>query len=187
MSTPDSTPWQSFYVMLGSSAAALIGLQFVVIALIANMRRLANPSTIHAFGTPTVTHLGGALIISAMMSAPWPSPVPIVVALVVSGVIGLGYAVIAINRVRRQTGYEMDGEDWLWYAVVPCGLYAALVVAGLMLLAPSRVALFLVAGAALGLLLLGIRNSWDSITYVVSGGGAEGGEQPPEPPPASHS
>ena len=48
--------------------------------------------------------------------------------------------------------------------------------AGLLLLAPSRVALFVVGGAALGLLLLGIRNSWDSITYVVAGGGAEGGK-----------
>src|SRR5262249_3919006 len=159
-------PWQSFYVMLGSSAAALIGLQFVVVALIANIRQLANASTINAFGTPTVAHLGGTLVISAIMSAPWPSPIPVAVALVISGVGGFGYAVIVIRRVRQQAGYEPDWEDWLWYAVVPCGLYAALALAGLLLLAPSRVALFVVAGAALGLLLLGIRNSWDSITYV---------------------
>ena len=66
-------PWQAFYVMLGSSAAALIGLQFVVVALVGNTRKLATAATIHAFGTPTVAHLGGALIISAIMSAPWPS------------------------------------------------------------------------------------------------------------------
>ena len=161
-------PWQSFYVMLGSSAAALIGLQFVVVALVANMRQLATASTIHAFGTPTVAHLGGTLIISAIMSAPWPSPVPIAVALTILGVVGVGYVVIVIRRVRRQIGYEPDSVDWLWYAVVPCGLYIALVITGLMLLAPSRVALFVVAGVALGLLLLGIRNSWDSITYVVA-------------------
>jgi hypothetical protein len=166
-------PWQSFYVMLGSSAAALIGLQFVVVALIANMRQLATPSTIHAFGTPTVAHLGGTLIISAIMSASWPSPVPVAVALTMLGAAGVGYVVIVIRRVRRQIGYEPDVEDWLWYAVVPCGLYIALVVAGLMLLAPSRVVLFVVAGAALGLLLLGIRNSWDTITYVVASPGAD--------------
>lgn len=165
--------WQSFYVMLGSSAAALIGLQFVVVALIANIRQLATPSTIHAFGTPTVAHLGATLIISAIMSAPWPSPVPVVVALTMLGLAGVGYVVIIIRRVRRQIGYEPDLEDWLWYAVVPCGLYIVLVVAGLMLLAPSRVVLFLVAGAALGLLLLGIRNSWDTITYVVANPGVD--------------
>jgi hypothetical protein len=165
--------WQSFYVMLGSSTAALIGLQFVVVALVANMRQLATASTIHAFGTPTVAHLGGTLIISAIMSAPWPSPVPVAVALTILGVGGVGYVVVIIRRVRRQVGYEPDLGDWLWYAVGPCGLYIALVVAGLMLLAPCRVALFLVAGAALGLLLLGIRNSWDSITYVVANRGAD--------------
>jgi len=178
-------PWQAFYVMLGSSAAALIGLQFVVVALVGNTRKLATAATIHAFGTPTVAHLGGALIISAIMSAPWPSPVPVAVALVICGVVGLGYAVIVINRVRRQTGYEMDGQDWLWYAVVPCSLYVAVAVAGLTLPTTSRVAPFVVAGAALGLLLLGIRNSWDSITYVVAVGAEEGSrtERPLKPPP----
>ena len=88
------------------------------------------------------------------------------------GVAGVGYVVIVIRRVRRQIGYEPDLQDWLWYAVVPCGLYIVLVVAGLMLVAPSRIVLFLVAGAALGLLLLGIRNSWDTITYVVASPGA---------------
>jgi hypothetical protein len=75
----------------------------------------------------------------------------------------------AASRLHR---YEL--EDWLWYAVVPCGLYIVLVVAGPMLLAPSRVVvLFLVAGAALGLLLLGIRNSWDTITYVAANPGVD--------------
>jgi len=142
-------PWQGFYVMLGSSAATLIGLQFVVVALVSNMRKLATAATIHAFGTPTVAHLVSALIISAIMSAPWPSPVAVAVALVICGVVGLGYAVIVINRVRRQTGYEMDGQDWLWYAVVPCSLYVGLAVAGLTLPTTSHVAPFVVAGAAL--------------------------------------
>ena len=162
--------WQSFYVMLGSSAAALIGLQFVVVAIIANIRRMATTATIHAFGTPTVLHLGSALVISAIMSAPWPSPGPVAVALALCGLGGLGYAVIVVRRVRRQTGYKPDWEDWLWYGVVPCTLYVALAVAGVLLTARGRVALFVVAGAALGLLLLGIRNSWDTITYVVAGG-----------------
>ncbi len=30
--------WQSFYVLVGSAGAALIGIQFVVVALIANLR-----------------------------------------------------------------------------------------------------------------------------------------------------
>lgn len=173
-------------MMLGSAAAALIGLQFVVIALIGNTRKLASMATINAFGTPTVTHLAGALILSAIMSAPWPSLGSAAVAVVVCGVGGLGYALIAIYRVCRQAGYEPDSEDWLWYAAVPCSLYGALGVAGSLLPTRSRVALFVVGGAALGLLLLGIRNSWDTITYVVADAPADDGtrQRPLNPPPA---
>ncbi|HEU5250224.1 MAG TPA: hypothetical protein VFW15_09565, partial [Thermoanaerobaculia bacterium] len=67
---PRLSAWESFYVIVGSSAAALIGLQFVVITLIAGMRRRPTPDTIRAFGTPTVVHLAGALLVSAIMSAP---------------------------------------------------------------------------------------------------------------------
>jgi hypothetical protein len=41
--------WENFYVIVGSSGAALIGMQFVVIALIANRRALASAEAIHAF------------------------------------------------------------------------------------------------------------------------------------------
>ncbi len=48
---PGLLPWVSFYVVLGSAAAALIGVQFVVLALVANLRTLATPESIRAFGT----------------------------------------------------------------------------------------------------------------------------------------
>jgi hypothetical protein len=64
--------WETFYVVVGSSGGALIGLQFVVMTLIAD-RNLASADTLGAFGTPTVVHLTGALVVSAIMSAPWPS------------------------------------------------------------------------------------------------------------------
>jgi len=38
---------------VGSSAAALIGIQFVVIALIANLRKPATEDPIRAFATPS--------------------------------------------------------------------------------------------------------------------------------------
>ena len=62
--------WEAFYVIVGSSGGALIGLQFVVITLIAESRNLTGGGALGAFGTPTVVHLTGALGISAIMSAP---------------------------------------------------------------------------------------------------------------------
>jgi hypothetical protein len=51
--------WESFYVIVGSSAAALTGLQFVVIVLGAEVNALGLPTT-RAFGTPTIVHFCAA-------------------------------------------------------------------------------------------------------------------------------
>jgi hypothetical protein len=51
--------WENFYVIVGSSAGALIGLQFVVMALVSDMPRTPNQAqTGHAFATPTIVHFG---------------------------------------------------------------------------------------------------------------------------------
>ena len=159
--------WENFYVIVGSSGGALIGLQFVVITLIADRRDRGTAGALSAFGTPTVVHLAGALLVSALMSVPWPSLVPLSVALGVGGLGGFVYGAIVIRRAHRQTAYEPVWEDWLWYAVLPCGTYAALTTAAVLLRTSLQVASFVVAAAALGLLLIGIHNAWDTVTYVV--------------------
>jgi hypothetical protein len=159
--------WESFYVIVGSSGAALIGLQFVVLTLIADRRHYASADSLSAFGTPTVVQLAGALLVSALMSAPWPSFAPLSVALATCGIGGLAYGAIVIRRARRQTTYRPVLEDWFYYTVLPCGCYAALTVAGVLVQSNARLALFLVGAAALGLLFIGIHNAWDTVTHVV--------------------
>jgi hypothetical protein len=166
----DFAKWQNFYVIVGSSGAALIGVQFVVVALIANMRMRVTVESLSAFGTPTVVQFRGALLVSAIMSAPWPSLFPTSVALAMCGLGGLGYGAIVIHHARHQTGYKPVWEDWLWYAILPCSIYAALALAALFLRTTTRLALFVIGGAALSLLLIGIRNSWDTVTHIVVGG-----------------
>src|SRR5256714_6813931 len=61
--------WESFYVIIGSSAAALTGLQFVVVVLGAEARSLGPE--VGAFGTPTVVHFCAVLLMSAILSVPW--------------------------------------------------------------------------------------------------------------------
>lgn len=167
LATQQLALWQSFYVIVGSSGAALIGVQFVVIALIANMRKLATADTIRAFGTPTVVHLGEALVVSALMSAPWHSLSRASIALATCGLGGLAYATLAIHRARRQTTYKPVWEDWIWYAVLPYSAYAALAGAALLLRTTTQAALFVIGAAALGFLLIGIHNAWDTVTHVV--------------------
>ena len=63
--------WESFYVIVGSSGAALTGLQFVVIAMIAESRKQSTGREVAAFGTPTVVHFCTVLLVAAILSAPW--------------------------------------------------------------------------------------------------------------------
>src|SRR5262245_48413788 len=121
--------WESFYVIVGSSGGALIGLQFVVITLISERRHLATGGGLSAFGTPTVVHFAGALVVSAIMSAPWPSLGPLSDVLAAAGLGGLVYATLVIRRARRQTSYKPVWEDWLWYAILPCCSYGLLMLA----------------------------------------------------------
>jgi hypothetical protein len=164
--------WESFYVIVGSSAGALIGLQFVVITLVAGMRQRTGVDTVNAFGTPTVVHLAMALVVSATMSAPWPSLSGPSVLLFLCGLGGLIYEAIVIRRARRQTLYQPVREDWFWYMILPSVIYAAIAVAALFLRAASRGDAFIPGAAALALLLVGIRNAWDTVIHmVVTGAG----------------
>jgi hypothetical protein len=48
------TEWENFCVIVGSSAGALIGLQFVVMTLVADKRVATSEALGSAFGTPNI-------------------------------------------------------------------------------------------------------------------------------------
>ena len=64
------TEWESFYLIVGGSAGALIGLQFVVMALIAERPLLHVAEGGAAFITPTIVHFGAVLLLSALVRVP---------------------------------------------------------------------------------------------------------------------
>jgi hypothetical protein len=158
--------WESFYVIIGSSAGALIGLQFVVIALVAEKQPVSTQKEIDAFATPTILHFVAVLLVSLILSAPWPSPSLTGLALVTCGCVGLAYVGVVIRRARRVTAYQLVLEDWIWHTALPLIAYVALVAAGLALGRHISGSLFAVAGTASLLLLIGIHNAWDAVTYV---------------------
>ena len=158
--------WESFYVIIGSSAGALIGLQFVVIALVAETRRRSTTREIDAFATPTILHFGAALLVSSILSAPWPSLSGTGVALGICGCLGVGYVGVVIRRTRLQTLYQPVWEDWVWHVVLPLIAYAALAAAAFTLNRHVLVSLFVIAGTAVLLLVIGIHNAWDAVTYI---------------------
>lgn len=158
--------WESFYVIVGSSGAALTGLQFVVIALIAEVRPRGSMREIATFGTPTIVHFCAVLLISAILSAPWQGLSSVQLVLVACAVVGLIYALLIIRRARKKMNYKPVWEDWLWYSILPLLAYTLLLLAGILVRAYPQRALFIVGAVALLLLFIGIHNAWDSVTYI---------------------
>ena len=160
--------WENFYVIVGSSAGALTGLQFVVLTLVAESGSMRNTSgeSISAFGSPNVVHFCAALFVSALFSAPWAGLEPPGLAAAVLGTLGVAYTFEVLRRALRQREYRPVLEDWIWHAVLPLLAYAALVAAGLALRHASALALYVVAAAALLLVFIGIHNAWDTVMYI---------------------
>jgi len=162
------TEWNSFSVIVGSSAGALIGLQFVVIALIAETPDVrADAQAGAAFSTPSVVHFGVVLLVSAIMSAPWHTIGAAGVVLGLVGISGIVYAIIVARLMRLQSIYRPVFEDWLFHCLLPIAAYAMLAGSALIVLSQMRPALFLVAAATLIFLFVGIHNAWDAVTYHV--------------------
>jgi hypothetical protein len=160
--------WESFYVIVGSSAGGLTGLMFVVVALVRESPLPRNPDTINAFGTPNVIHFVAVLFLAAVLSAPWEQlkdPAHVVGATALAGIV---YLLVVLRRMLRQSGYKPVLEDWIWHQILPMIGYAMLFVGAAGMSHDQRWALFMISAVALLLLFVGIHNAWDTVAYVVA-------------------
>jgi len=158
--------WTNYYVITGSAAAALTGLMFVAISIVAGGRSQPSREGVATFSTPTVAHFSTALITSALLNVPWRSLWHGGVAVGIVGLYGAVYTIGVAKRTRRQSAYEPEAEDWIWYALLPLIAYAVLVGAAIGLDRLPALTLFAPAAAVLLLLIIGIHNAWDVVTYI---------------------
>lgn len=160
--------WENFYVIVGSSAGALIGLQFVVISLIAARPVTRGTAQVGgAFATPSVVHFSLVLLLSAIVSAPWDEVTLVAALWGFVGLCGVVYVGVVARRMRRQSAYRPVLEDWSFHFLLPFTAYTLLAISAYAALYYLRPAFFLVGAAALVLLLIGIHNAWDAVTYQV--------------------
>ena len=170
---PLLTTWQNFYVIIGSSAGALTGLMFVVITLAARAQRpQRSGDPIGTFNTPNVVHFCAALLIAAILCAPWQVLWNASLLLGLCGLGGVIYVAIVLQRMRRlrlQGGdYTLVLEDWLCHVVFPFVSYTALIVAAFILPGNPAPALFVIGAATVLFLFIGIHNAWDIVIYLVN-------------------
>jgi hypothetical protein len=165
--------WADFYLITGTAAAALTGLQFVVQTLLTSdaLRAVTGgdpESGTDAFGSPTVVHFTLSLIVSAVMCVPWAGEGGLRATLGVLGAGAVVYSTIVLRRARRQRIYVPVLEDWVWHAVLPAAAYLAIVAGAALLERDEARSLLAIAAATLLLLCVGIHNAWDTVTYLTA-------------------
>lgn len=162
-------PWSAFYATIGASSATLIGLMFIVVTLAAGTERVRSTREgLATFSTPTVAHFGAVLLLAGIMLAPWRALLHAAVLLGIVGLCGIVYALRIATLTKRidAASYVPDTEDWVWYNVMPFVAYGAVLGGAAALPALPDKALIAVAGGAMLLAFIGIRNAWDVVTYL---------------------
>jgi hypothetical protein len=159
--------WDNFYVILGSGAAALLGLTFVVIALIADRR--ANPAGMSGYITPTVVHFGTVLGLSCFVSMPHQNVIALSLGFGSTATGLLIYTGVITSNLRRfSQQYVPVLEDWIWHVILPAVVYCVLLAMAFFLWHAPRESMYGIAAALVLLLFVGIHNSWDVAVSVTA-------------------
>jgi hypothetical protein len=158
--------WDNFYVILGSAAAGLIGLTFVVIALLSDARR-AHPAGMQGYIKPTIVHFGTVLVLAAYMSVPHQTILSLSAGLAICGIGTVIYTAVTFINVRRfATQYAPVVEDWVWHVILPFFAYATLLAMAFLIRYRLQPTLYCIAAALTSLLLIGIHNAFDVAVSV---------------------
>jgi hypothetical protein len=160
--------WDSFYLLIGGAAGALIGLLFVVVTLTGNIGREQAMRGATIYMTPTVSHFAMVLVTSALTAVPHLPRGAAASMVAALGLLGFVYAgrTSWMLHTRRVTPETPHWTDFWCYGAVPAGLYLAMIAAAWTLEAGKTWAADAVAAVAIGLLLIGIRNAWDLVTWL---------------------
>jgi hypothetical protein len=160
--------WDSVFQITGEAAATLTGLLFVVVTLSERQERSRMLRAVSIYLTPTVLHFAIVLSISALSVAPRLSVGVRAAVVGIAALAGLGNALWAcIGMSRRTPGSAPPHWSDFWlYGVAPTTLYAALLAVAGALAWGLAWSVHGLAAILLALLLLGIRNGWDLITWM---------------------
>lgn len=109
---PMLSQWQNFYMLIGTAAATLTGLMFVVTTLIAGVDAHLPTlnAAVSAFNTPTVVQFGAVLLLAGILSTPWQTYTSLGIVLGLSGLVMVCYLIIVLRRMRRVPHYQSTLE-----------------------------------------------------------------------------
>jgi hypothetical protein len=154
-------PWHEFYELIGTAAATLIALLFVAVSIGTSVLTPEPDSRRNTatYMSPVVFHYANVLFLSLIALVPtqtWES-FGVVIGVAAAG--SVIYSIVIAVRVHHNP--MSDLPDRLCYGIIPAFCYASGLVVALLLFEEKPAGLNVLAGAALALLVINIRNAWD--------------------------
>lgn len=159
--------WENFFLIVGPSAGALIGLMFVVVTLSQGRDPQQYENGKHLYTSPIVWHLGVVLGLSAAAVAPPVTPLLFGIAAGVLALIGIGFGLRSTIGIahHRLTGADTMFDTW-FYGILPTSAYVALAASVIAMLLGCRWAETAVAASLTALLMVSIHAEWDLVTFL---------------------
>ena len=176
--------WTDYFVLLGTAAAGLIGLLFVVVTLTTNIDRSRALRAGGVYMTPIAAHFGVVLSISACILIPRLTAPQVAILIALFSALGFSAAMRScFGIVDFHRGADPPHWSDFWgYGAAPAGAYLLFGVATAGVWRREAWSPYLLAAVMLVLLLVAIRNAWDLLTWMAPGRDAAGGAPPVQPP-----
>jgi hypothetical protein len=157
--------WHEFYVLIGTAAATLTGLMFVVVSIGPQVIATRSTGGVRTFVTPVMVHFTSVLAVSALMLVPLMTP-GVLAVLLALGSLGVLTYIFAIGVHRQWRQSKLDREDWIGYIGLPVLSYLAILGSAVAIWREAASGFVIVAAAAILLLIVGIRNAWDLVIWM---------------------
>jgi hypothetical protein len=161
--------WHTFYSLVGTAGATLVGLMFVAVTFGASLVKPETANVARAFIDPPFRHFVQVLFTSCLVVIPRMPPW-----LLGAMVAGVG-AMRAVYLVRvaghMRTAHAANGDielsDWMSLIVMPAICHALLVASGVGLIVGATWALCTLAIATITILLVGAFGAWELTLWMV--------------------
>ena len=157
--------WSDFYTLIGSTAATLIGLIFVVINLGADHAKKGDEHRLRVGVTPTLVHFASLLFSALAMMAPL-SDMARALAVGLIGCAGLGYMVNLAFLVPK--GIKAEERQPIWFGILPLVAHTGFLTTAAAWALASSLAPEIGGLACVVLLVAALHNCWTMTLIIIS-------------------
>jgi hypothetical protein len=162
--------WQSFYILVGTAAATLMGLMFVAVtfgASLVSAQKTDAPSA-RAFLDPPFYHFAHVLFVAAFVVVPTMRAELLGGVLLVATLVRFASLARTLRHMRlaQQKFNDLELADWVSGIVVPLGCYLLLATSGVAFVERLAIAFDALAVVTIVTLMLGVYGAWELILWL---------------------